>query len=205
MKAQRPKIKLAQGEDRGGQGDRPHRRTEPRVLHHHRADQRASSGTGSSPKGTSSPAAGNTTLLTTIVAVEKMDVGVRRGREHAPALAAGGPRRQDQAGRRQAKIPVEAGLSVHGTAYPLKGSINFVNNQVDPKTGTIRFKARFDNPKPAAGQRVLCRRGCSPASACRSASRCKSMLVPDAAFGSDQGSRFLYVVGTDNKAVRLRR
>ena len=31
----------------------------------------------------------------------------------------------------------------------------------------------------------------------------RSMLVPDSAFGSDQGIRFLYLIGPENKAIRV--
>ncbi|MDW5419044.1 efflux RND transporter periplasmic adaptor subunit [Iodobacter sp. CM08] len=34
-----------------------------------------------------------------------------------------------------------------GTAYPLKGLINFQDNRIDPATGTINMRAQFDNPK----------------------------------------------------------
>ena len=43
--------------------------------------------------------------------------------------------------------PVEAGLP-EGRA-PLKGRLVFVDNGVDPTTGTVKLKARFDNPQAA--------------------------------------------------------
>jgi multidrug efflux system membrane fusion protein len=142
-----------------------------------------------------------TTLLTTVVAVEKMDVAFdvdENTLQRIQQSVREGKLKQVAAN----EIPVEAGLSVHGTAYPLKGSINFVNNQLDPKTGTIRFKARFENAKPAAGQRLFSA-GMFVRVRVPVGEPVKSMLVPDSAFGSDQGSRFLYVIGPDNKALRL--
>ena len=144
---------------------------------------------------------GNTTLLTTVVAVEKMDVAfdvdentleriqqaVREGKIKPPAPG---------------EIPAEAGLAIHGTAYPLKGLINFADNKFDSKTGTIRLKARFDNPKPATGQRLLAA-GMYTRVRVPIGEPVKSMLVSEAAFGSDQGIRYLYIVGPDNKAVRM--
>lgn len=41
-------------------------------------------------------------------------------------------------------IPVLMGLS-HEQGYPHRGEINFVDNQVNPETGTIRARAVFDN------------------------------------------------------------
>lgn len=142
----------------------------------------------------------NTTLLTTIVAVEKMDVAfdvdentyqriqqwVRDGKIKAPSPG---------------EIPAEMGLALHGHEYPLKGRINFANNQVDQKTGTIRMKARFDNPKPPTGARVLAA-GMYARVRVPIGEPVKSMLVPDSAFGSDQGVRFLFIIGPDNKAIR---
>ncbi len=144
---------------------------------------------------------GNTTLLTTIVAVEKMDVAFdvdentlqriqQSMRDGKIKVAAPG------------KVPAEAGLSIHGTDYPLKGKINFADNQFDQKTGTIRMKARFDNPKPAAGSRLLTS-GMYAHIRVPIGEPVRSMLVPETAFGFDQGSRYLYVVSPDNKAIRL--
>jgi RND family efflux transporter MFP subunit len=144
---------------------------------------------------------GNTTLLTTIVADEKMDVAFdvdentleriqQSMRDGKIKFAAPG------------EIPAEAGLSLHGTDYPLKGKINFADNQFDQKTGTIRMKARFDNPKPATGSRLLTA-GMYAHVRVPIGEPVQSMLVPDTAFGFDQGIRYLYVVGPDNKAIRV--
>jgi RND family efflux transporter MFP subunit len=142
----------------------------------------------------------NTTQLTSIVAVEKMDVAfdadentirriqqaVREGKVKAP----------------EGDIPAEAGLGGPENGYPLKGFINFANNQFDQKTGTIRMKARFDNPKPAVGNRLLAA-GMYARIRVPIGEPVRSMLVPDSAFGSDQGVRFLFLLGPENKAVRM--
>jgi RND family efflux transporter MFP subunit len=142
----------------------------------------------------------NSTQLTSIVAVERMDVAfdvdentirrieqaVRDGKVKAP----------------DGDIPAEAGLGGPENGYPLKGVINFANNQYDQKTGTRRMKARFDNPKPAVGQRLLSA-GMYARIRVPIGEPVKSMLVPDAAFGSDQGVRFLFLVGPENKALRM--
>ncbi len=143
----------------------------------------------------------STTLLTTVVAVEKMDVAfdvdentlqriqqaVRDGKIIAPAPG---------------EVPAEAGLAVHGTAYPLKGKINFADNKVDTKTGTIHMKARFDNPLPPTGARLLAA-GMYARLRVPIGTPTRAMLVPESALGSDQGIAFLYIVGSDNKAVRV--
>jgi len=84
----------------------------------------------------------------------------------------------------------------------LKGVVRFINNEVDSRTGTILIKADVPNPTPETGGRVLTAgmftRIRIPIGKPRSA-----MMVPEAALGSDQGSRFLFVVNKDKKAVRL--
>ena len=39
--------------------------------------------------------------------------------------------------------------------FPHEGKVNFVNNQVNPNTGSISVRGVFDNPKPPNGVRLL--------------------------------------------------
>src|SRR3569623_988143 len=39
--------------------------------------------------------------------------------------------------------------AIPGRAQPLKGTLNFVDNTVDPTVGTVRAKAQFDNKDSA--------------------------------------------------------
>ena len=39
--------------------------------------------------------------------------------------------------------------------FPHEGTINFVNNQVNPTTGSILVRGVFPNPKPEGGVRLL--------------------------------------------------
>jgi RND family efflux transporter MFP subunit len=119
-------------------------------------------------------------------------------------------RRLTQEGRMQSReegqIPIEAGLSDETDAngiphFPHKGMINFSENKVDPSTGTLRVRASIDNPKPGPTKpRVL-----SPGLFIRVrlpvGSPRKSILVPEQAVGTDQGRKFIYVVGEDNKVI----
>jgi multidrug efflux system membrane fusion protein len=143
---------------------------------------------------------GNTTLLTTIVAVDPMDAAFDVDENTLQRL-----QKDVREGRIKVKngeIPVEMGLSVDASGYPHKGTINFVNNQVDPKTGTIKVKARFPNPKPAVGARPLVAGAFArirvPVGELRTV-----WTVPESALGTDQGQRYLYVVDDSNAAVRL--
>jgi len=147
------------------------------------------------------PGQANSKPLTTIVADEKMDVAFDVDENTFESI--------EQAVRegkievlRPGEIPAEVGLAIHGAGYPLKGFVNFKDNRIDAKTGTIRIKARFDNPRPANGFRVLAD-GMYTRVRVPIGKPVKSMLVPEAALGSDQGIKYLYIVGPENKVVRL--
>jgi multidrug efflux system membrane fusion protein len=99
-------------------------------------------------------------------------------------------------------IPVFMGLEAD-TGYPRKGTLNFVNNTVNPSTGTLSVRAVFPNPLPPGGRRLLTpgmfvriRLPIGPPQ--------PSLLVIDSALGSTQGEKFLYVVGADKKARERR-
>ena len=83
--------------------------------------------------------------------------------------------------------------------YPHQGTIDFVNNQVDPSTGSITVRGVFPNPRPAGGVPLL-----SPGMFVRIrlpiGSPYKALLVIDRALGSDQGLKYVYVLDADNKA-----
>jgi RND family efflux transporter MFP subunit len=84
----------------------------------------------------------------------------------------------------QVGLDGESGFSHHGR-------VNFVDNAVDPATGTIHLRAVLDN----ADRRLvpgLMARVRLPGSADYTA-----VLVPDAAVATDQDRRYVLVVGTD--------
>ena len=91
-------------------------------------------------------------------------------------------------------IPVEmdAGTS-DGTYVP--GKLQLIDNQVDPRTGTVRMRAVFDNPngRLMPGQFARLRMGTAKSQ--------PSILVNDRAVGTDQGKKFVMVVGPDDKAA----
>jgi RND family efflux transporter MFP subunit len=94
------------------------------------------------------------------------------------------------------RIPCEMALA-DSDGFPFKGMIDFVDNRLDPNTGTIQVRAVFDNPLPERGQRVLqpgyFARVRVPASASY-----KALLVDDKAIVSDQASKMLMTVGEGN-------
>jgi len=97
-------------------------------------------------------------------------------------------------GKRGATTPVYMGLS-NEAENPHQGQMNFVDNQVNPRTGTIRGRAVFDNSKGEYTPGLYARLKLV-GSATYSA-----MLIKDEAVGTDLGKKFVLVVDKDNKAV----
>jgi multidrug efflux system membrane fusion protein len=97
-------------------------------------------------------------------------------------------------GKRGATTPVYMGLS-NETENPHLGQMNFVDNQVNPRTGTIRGRAVFDNSKGEYTPGLYARLklvGSGTYSA---------MLIKDEAVGTDLGKKFVLVIDKDNKAI----
>lgn len=94
----------------------------------------------------------------------------------------------------QAKIPVEMILkSEAGRSY--SGVIESFDNQIDPKSGTIRVRAMFDNHDQSLlpGMFVSVRLGGSMDD--------DVMMIPERVIGTDQDRKFVYVVGEGHKVV----
>lgn len=100
----------------------------------------------------------------------------------------------------EARSPVlrEAGPTVlmalaNEEGFPHRGSIDFADNRVDSDTGTWRLRGVFDNPRHSlsSGLFVHIRLPIGDPY--------KALLVAEQALGTDQGQRFVYVVGKDNK------
>ncbi|MGY2375653.1 multidrug efflux RND transporter periplasmic adaptor subunit MexE [Pseudomonas sp. SDO524_S393] len=95
-------------------------------------------------------------------------------------------------GRRGATTPVYLGLS-NEDGNPHLGQMNFVDNQVNPATGTIRGRAVFDNSKGEYTPGLYARLklvGSGTYSA---------VLITDEAVGTDLGKKFVLVMDADNK------
>jgi multidrug efflux system membrane fusion protein len=99
------------------------------------------------------------------------------------------------------------------TGYPHRGTLNFVNNQVNPQTGTISVRAVFANRKPdlpsqdktkADKGRRLMMPGMFVRLHLPIGQAHAALLVADRAIGSDQGLKFVYVLDAEHK-VQYRR
>src|SRR5262249_1172756 len=100
---------------------------------------------------------GADSLLTRVVAVDPMyvsfNVNERALRNYMNLLREKAVK-QASSDAAKPKIPVELALVGDG-GYPFKGIVDFVDNRVDPTTGSIKCRARFENPKGPDGRRSL--------------------------------------------------
>lgn len=98
------------------------------------------------------------------------------------------------------QTPIEMQLA-NENDFPHKGVVDFVDNQVDPNTGTIRVRGVFANK-----DRVL-RPGLFAQVRIAASPKYKSLLISDLCVAYDQGQPIVYAVGTDNittaKPVKL--
>jgi len=81
--------------------------------------------------------------------------------------------------------------------FPRTGRLQFLDNQLDPATGTIRVRAVFANTDGALTPGLFVRMRLSEGKPY------PAVLVQDQAVGTDLDKRFVYVVG-ENKAVAYR-
>lgn len=165
------------------------------------------------------------TLLTTIVStnpvyvyfdveertfqrvLKGVDVGKARplSRELLPAYqaVAGGPGWIAAASPLlRANTPVL--MAIEGEeGFPRRGTLNFLNNQVNPSTGTVAVRGIFQNTRQKGGMWSLLP-GMFVRVRLPLGEPYKARLVIDRAIGSDQGLKFVYVVDAENK-VQYRR
>jgi RND family efflux transporter MFP subunit len=139
------------------------------------------------------------TLLTNIVSVDPMyayfDADERSVQQVRKLIREGKAR-----SARDAKIPVWLGL-ITDQGHPHEGTVDFVDNQVNAKTGTLRLRGVFPNPgeplSPGYFVRIRLPIGFPH----------KVLLISDRAIDTDQGQKIVYVIGSDNtvatRPVRL--
>ena len=129
------------------------------------------------------------TLLTTVVSIDPVYVeftGDEQVYLKYNAMAKSGER----ASSRDEPNPVYMGLA-NETGFPHPGHMTFVDNQLDPTTGTIRGRAIFRNPDglftPGLFARIKL----------LGSGQYNAILINDRAVGTDQNQKFVLVVGED--------
>lgn len=105
-------------------------------------------------------------------------------------------------GPMEGEVPLLLGVGATD-GHPYRGKLDFIENKVDPNTGTIRVRGVFANPKPERGPRPL-----APGLFARVrlplGEPHKAVLIPERAIGRDQGQPFVYVINEANEVVYRR-
>lgn len=137
----------------------------------------------------------DSTLLTTIVSLDPIhcyfDADESAFLKYARLAAAG-----KRASSRDVKNPVFLALDDEKPKFPHPGHMDFVDNRLDPNTGTMRARAILRNPDFVLTPGLFARLrlpGSAPYDA---------VLIPDRAISSDQSEKFVYVVDAENKVRR---
>jgi RND family efflux transporter MFP subunit len=123
-------------------------------------------------------------VLTTLVASDKVQVWFDASEASyltlAKSLRAGGP------------APTVAIGLADEAGYPHTGTVDFIDNRLNPATGSIRVRATVDNKDgrfvPGLSARVRLASGAAA----------PSTLVPERAIGTDQTRKVVMVVGDKN-------
>jgi multidrug efflux system membrane fusion protein len=97
--------------------------------------------------------------------------------------------------RTRSSNPVRVGLA-NEQGFPHEGTVDFVDNQVDPATGTIRARAVLPNPDRSLTPGLFAR------VQVQGSGEFEARLIDDKAVLTDQDRKYVYVLGPDNTAVR---
>lgn len=135
----------------------------------------------------------NTTLLTTVIELDPIYCEIEADERSVLKY-----REMHKSGERVSamfeRIPAEMELINEGT-WPHHGEVDFVDNQINPATGTIRARAVFPNPDrlmaPGFFAKVRIPGG----------GEYDGLLIRDSAVGDDQGSSFVWVLDAEDKAA----
>jgi len=143
-------------------------------------------------------AGGSDPLLTTIVSLDPINVyffvderalleyrqkdAERTARTHSKPL-------------KESQIPFDFGLETD-QGYPNHGVLDFAENRIDPKTGTIEVRGVVENPdsKFLPGSRVRVRIPVSD--------KYSALIVPDSAILSDQDQRYVLCLNPEKVVIR---
>ena len=131
------------------------------------------------------------TLLTTVVSVDPIYVYFE-GDENAYLRYNELAREGQRPSSRDARNPVRIGLS-NEQGFPHEGYMDFVDNQLDVRTGTIRARAVLEN------KQALFTPGMFARVQLLGSGEYDAILIEDRAVGTDQSQNFVLVLGPDNK------
>ncbi len=137
-------------------------------------------------------AGGNqTTLLTTIVSINPIHCYVETDERTALKYQQFARDRLHE-NARNVRIPCWIELA-NETDFPHVGTIDFVNNAVDPDTGTMMVRAELGNPDGRMTPGLYARLRVA------GSDRYPALLVPDPAVMTDQNLKYVFVIDAENK------
>jgi multidrug efflux system membrane fusion protein len=141
------------------------------------------------------PGAGPESVLTTVVSVDpiyaKVDADENAILKYVKLSEEG-----KRVSARTAKIPAFVELG-NETGFPHEGYIDFVDNRLDPGTGTVRARAVLKNWNPN-----LITPGFFVRVRVAGATSYRAALIPDKVMSSQQGVKYVFVVKPDNTLER---
>ncbi|HEY2827635.1 MAG TPA: efflux RND transporter periplasmic adaptor subunit [Pirellulales bacterium] len=140
------------------------------------------------------------TLLTTVVSEDPVyayfDIDEATLERIAALMREGKLKSARDKDNKYEKYPVDLGLT-GGESYPYTAYIDFVNNQIDPTTGTLQVRGVIANSKPPTGPRVFV-----PGMFLRVrlpiGDPHPALLIPQAAIGTDQSQKYVMVANSEN-------
>jgi multidrug efflux system membrane fusion protein len=133
----------------------------------------------------------DSTLLTTLVSLDPVHVYFEA--DEQTYLGYNELARRGERG--ESRNPVRVGLA-NETGYPHAGTLDFTDNQVDPRTGTIRARAVVPNPDRVFTPGLFARVQLEGSGVFH------ALLINDKAVLTDQDRKYVYVLGPGNTAVR---
>jgi membrane fusion protein, multidrug efflux system len=133
-------------------------------------------------------------LLTTVVSLDPVYVSFE-GDENTYLRYQGLERNGQRPDSRTADNPVRMGLADE-QGFPHQGVMNFIDNELDAGTGTIRARAVFSNKDGLFTPGLFARVQLQGSGAQQ------ALLIHERAVLTDQDRKFVYVLGPENKALR---
>ena len=132
------------------------------------------------------------TLLTSVVSMDPIYLYFDGDEQSLSALHADGAQRASGPARAMPAIRCKSGLA-NEEGFPHAGDVDFVDNQLNPQTGTIRARAVLDNkdghftPGMFARVQLL------------GSSEYSAILIDDRAVNTDQSQKYVLVLGANNQ------
>ncbi|HWD12663.1 efflux RND transporter periplasmic adaptor subunit [Pseudochrobactrum sp. sp1633] len=135
--------------------------------------------------------AGNATLLTTIVSTDPLYVYFDI--DETTYLSFVARAWAQEHGKANAALPVQIALMTD-KEFTYYGALDFLSNRIDRRTGTIRARAVVENPEGILAPGLFARIKLA------TSEPLQTVLIDDQAIGTDQGRRYVLVLGEGNKA-----